>query len=383
MTTTLTSFESRLSILHVFTLSSEVGEYGGPAKVAHEISEELAKRGHNVKLISGTRNESARKTNDSLTIEVIKVRSFWKAHKLSSLISAKIIRKLVREIRQADLIHIHLGREMIPIIASIICLIHKKKYFLQTHGMCVPNSRIFIRLIDKLVMIHLINKSQKLIVLTDDEKLQMSQFRLKTLPIVVPNGIKEIKNVEQMQESETIQVIFCSRIHPQKGVFKFVEIAEIFHKDQMFSKKIYFRIYGPDSGLLTKLKIVMTSLDLPNLDKEIKPLSQEEVMTILSRSHILVLPSSRDLFPMIVLEALSVGVSVVVMPSCGFASELNKFDSNFVASSEDVRGIVFALRKQIQMGLRARSEVVAFAKENFGIELVVNKLEQLYFQSLC
>jgi len=33
--------------------------------------------------------------------------------------------------------------------------------------------------------------------------------------------------------------------------------------------------------------------------------------------------------------------------------------------------------------LRARSEVVAFAKENFGIELVVNKLEQLYFQSLC
>jgi hypothetical protein len=71
------------------------------------------------------------------------------------------------------------------------------------------------------------------------------------------------------------------------------------------------------------------------------------------------------------------------MPSCGFASELNKFDSNFVASSEDVRGIVFALRKQIQIGLRARSEVVAFAKENFGIELVVNKLEQLYFQSLC
>ena len=127
---------------------------------------------------------------------------------------------------------------------------------------------------------------------------------------------------------------------------------------------------------------MINDLDLPNLEKGIRALSQMEVMDMLSNSDILILPSSNDMYPMIVIEALSVGASVLVMPSCGFASELMRFEPKFVAPSEDVLGISTALKMLIDYGLRESTEIINFTKECFGINIVVNQLELIYKKTL-
>jgi hypothetical protein len=79
--------ESRpLSILHVLTLNGRNGEYGGPVRVAREISKELTNRGHIVEIFSGAQRGSEPIPISSSIESFVLVRPLIKALPLLSLI---------------------------------------------------------------------------------------------------------------------------------------------------------------------------------------------------------------------------------------------------------------------------------------------------------
>ena len=65
-------------------------------------------------------------------------------------------------------------------------------------------------------------------------------------------------------------------------------------------------------------------------------LQAHDVQRMLAEIDVLVLPSKDEPFPMVVLEALAVGTQVLVMPSCGFAEELRKFEFELIIELEFV-----------------------------------------------
>ncbi len=104
---------------------------------------------------------------------------------------------------------------------------------------------------------------------------------------------------------------------------------------------------------------------------------------MLMEVDLVVLPSKDEPFPMIVLEALAVGTSVLVMPSCGISMELKNFRSFFVSKSENTDGLVKSL--EISMSRRnkkERDEIMHFCREYFSIKGVADTLEHVYHNLL-
>ncbi|NBX70905.1 MAG: glycosyltransferase, partial [Actinobacteria bacterium] len=69
-----------------------------------------------------------------------------------------------------------------------------------------------------------------------------------------------------------------------------------------------FEIYGPDGG---ELELVRRELEIRNLSENVYykgALQAEDVQKLLREIDLLVLPSRDDNFPMVILEALAVGL---------------------------------------------------------------------------
>ncbi len=71
---------------------------------------------------------------------------------------------------------------------------------------------------------------------------------------------------------------------------------------------------------------------------------------------------------------------MLVMPSCGFAETLRKFDDRFVSKSETIDGLVSSFKSHMQSSesQKSRSEIREFCSNVFGITNVTNDLLTFY-----
>jgi glycosyltransferase involved in cell wall biosynthesis len=365
---------SKLSILHVLTLNGRNGEYGGPVRVARELCTELNRRGHRTHIFSGALEGSIPIQKPGLRESHVVVKPLIKKIPVSSLWNWKLISHLSNAIKNSDVIHIHFARDLIPVLAAFLAILQRKPIITQTHGMVTPDSRTSIRAIDRLLIFRLMNKSMANLVLTSNELESVKKLDLKVPQIVLPNGI-EIKWLGIEEATSSKKIVFCSRLNKRKGVDKFIDLAENFHLSEL-----EFEIYGPDGG---ELKFVETQIRERGLETTIRycgPLEADKVQEILQKSRLLVLPSENEPFPMVVLEAMAVGTSVLIMPSCGLAPLLKVFDESLVATSESFDGLLESFIKQHQGNFftNRKNEIIEFCKDGFDIRISAESLECIY-----
>jgi glycosyltransferase involved in cell wall biosynthesis len=375
------AYESKspnLSILHVLTLNGRNGEYGGPVRVARELCTELNARGFETHIFSGAIRGSDPQAKDGLSESFVHVKPLSEKFRVSSLWSWKLLKPLNQLIRKSDLVHIHFARDLIPFLAGMLAIVNRKPFVAQTHGMIISDDRLSTRLVDSIFTRPLINKSRKILVLTEMELTEARSLNLKPDLEILPNGIEVDLNSSQAQKSG-MKVIFCSRLEKRKGVDKFIELAWRFRKTSL-----KFEIYGPDSGELDFVQNEIKQRKLENNLEYKGTLQSWEVQDELRKAHLLVLPSRNEPFPMIVLEALSVGTLVLIMPSCGISQSLSNFEPNFVAQTEDVNGLEVILEKHLASSFTSpsNSQIKAFCEEEFGIGTVVSSLSKIYLKEI-
>ncbi len=365
---------SRLNVLHVLTLNGRNGEYGGPVRVARELCTELNSRGHCTRIFSGALKGSEPSPKQGLAENFVVVKPILRKLSVSSLWSWRLLAPLTNQIKKADIVHIHFARDLIPFLAAIITILNRKPFVIQTHGMIVTDGRVSTRLIDSIFTRRLISKSRTNLVLTEYELSKILELGIKSPCRVLPNGIAVTLKAKTKSEP-TNRVAFCSRLEKRKGVDKFVELA-----DSMRDSGIKFEIYGPDGGELQLVQREIKSRNLIGILEYKESLPAERVQGILNDIDVLVLPSKNEPFPMVVLEALAVGTPVLIMPSCGFASQLEKFESSFVADTEDLRGLIKSLNQQKSRKYenKTHTEIINFCTKEFGIVSVTNQLLSEY-----
>lgn len=368
----------KLSILHVLTLNGSNGEYGGPVRVARELCQELNSRGHKTHIFSGALLGSEPTPNPELSESFILVKPITQKLKVSSLWSWKLIPPLKHLIRKSDVIHIHFARDLVPFLTAFLAVILRKPFITQTHGMIISDGRISTRITDLMLTRPLINKSRLNLVLTDYEASAVKKIRIKSPAKKLPNGLA-IKGEVLPRHNSIKRVVFCSRLDKRKGVDKFIELAEQFKKSDLS-----FEIYGPDGGELNFVKSEIENKNISNTIKYKGSLPSSEVQNMLQGVDLLILPSKDEPFPMVILESLAVGTQVLVMPSCGFASQLRDFEAAFVAESEDQNGLFISFQKFFDSGfeLKSREATRAFCRDSFGISSVTDQLVQNYKKAL-
>jgi glycosyltransferase involved in cell wall biosynthesis len=369
---------SRLNVLHVLTLNGRNGEYGGPVRVARELCTELHSRGHTTHILSGALRGSEPNPKYGLSESFVLVKPLIKKLPVSSLWSWSLLAPLTKQIKRADVVHIHFARDLVPYLAAFLSILNRKPFVTQTHGMIISDGRLSTRLTDFLFTRRLIKKSRINLVLSDTELSAVLALGIKSPCKVLPNGISVSVNQKERKEP-TNRIAFCSRLEKRKGVGKFIELADSFR-----NTGIKFEIYGPDGGELEFVQSEVKSRNLSSILEYKGSLQADEVQSVLTEIDLLVLPSKDEPFPMVILEALAVGTSVLVMPSCGFAEKLKRFESTFVADTEDLYGLNDSLIRQKTGQYRNKShvEIAQFCAAEFGIESVVNLLLGEYMKAL-
>ena len=343
--------------------------------MARAICTQLQSHGHKVSIFSGTLRDSEPLLSSSLDEGFVAVSPLCERFPLSSLWSWKLIPELNRKIKEVDIVHIHFARDLIPITAAIICIFQKKKYVSQTHGMIVEDKRLVTKVLDKALVVYLLSKARINFVSNEFEKLRIIRVTNKLRLKILQNGVSIPKTVTSTLPSSVLKVAFCSRLHPQKGIDKFLELVE-----SQKNEKVEFEVFGSDGGDLWKIDEYLQSENYNPKFFYRGVLKPNEVLGELSKLDILVLPSFNENFPMIVLEALSVGACVLVMPSCGIAKELSLFDKDFVSQSESTDGLIKTFeRLKEKMPSMEKSSVIQFCQETFSVEKVCEGLEDDYY----
>jgi glycosyltransferase involved in cell wall biosynthesis len=364
-------------VLHVVTLGGPNGEYGGPLRVARELCTEQIRRGGSAVLLFGILDTLAPTNLGKFPELAISVKPISNKYKVSSLISLRFVFHLIRQIKKADVVHVHFGRDIISLIASALSLLLHRPILLQTHGMVIPDSRRITKIVDLLVVLPILHLADVKLALSIEEKESLSKLGVRKNIFIQPNGIS-IPEIElQADWNEIPRVVFCSRLFSSKGIDIFLEIVERFYCEK---KDVLFEIYGPDGGDLYKILNFVETKKLEGYLKYLGPIQPHLVQETLSKVDILVLPSSYDPYPMVVLEALSVGTSVVISNRCGQAEIVKKFDARFVPSklsAESFYSSIEAILAKKSYSID-RSKIIKFCHDNFGIEILYESLSQIY-----
>lgn len=242
-------------------------------------------------------------------------------------------------------------------------------------------SKIIRLLLFPLFKLAFSHSNQKVIIQnTDDEKLltQWGVLNPNKVILIKGSGVK-INKFNNLKEVKGLPVIcFASRLIVDKGVNEFVAAANFLKKKGI---KARFLLAG---DLDIKNPSGLNNNDLEKIKRggSVEILGfQKNIPELFSRSHIICLPSYREGFPKVLMEAAAAGRAVITtdVPGCREAIIPNKTGlmvpvKNYKALAMAIEELIFDSQKRIEMGKEGRK----FAKKNFNIEKNINKHMQVY-----
>jgi glycosyltransferase involved in cell wall biosynthesis len=368
-------------ILHLVTLLSPDGAFGGPARVALNQAAELRRRGHDVQVAAGWRGDRSRphSLNDVPmhlfpTIQLIPSLGF------SGMVSPKLSWWLLKNVAKYDVLHIHAGRDLISMASLAVAWCKRRPYVIQSHGMIQPDPRFIARLLDLLATRRFIKAAKKRFVLTQRE--QDGLAKVLDFPVEferLPNGVPDPPTTGMAVRNN--EVLFCARLQRRKRPVAFVEMAgEVLRRGIEAS----FALVGPDDGELNNVLWTIQNLGLTSVVRYEGALNYEAVLNRMNQSGVFVLPSVDEPFPMSLLEALSLGIPSVCTDTCDIAPVLRRTRSAIVTSGsvEALACAVIEIFNHDNLRQTLATNARQLVSEHFSINAVGGRLEQSYAEVL-
>jgi glycosyltransferase involved in cell wall biosynthesis len=163
-------------------------------------------------------------------------------------------------------------------------------------------------------------------------------------------------------------------MHARKRPLVFVDMAKTLLDGGLHAR---FTLIGPDEGEGSALRKALR--DEPRISWE-GALDPAAIPQRMAAASVYVLPSVREPYPMSVLEAMSVGLPVVVRADCGLAPVVQRARCGIVADGE-IQAFATAVKSILRdrllaqaMGERARQT----AHSEFGMRAIGERLIDVY-----
>lgn len=320
-------------VLRVVTLASASGKYGGPTDTAIRQSE-LANSGDiRTRVLSGAYRGDARVEPQLHTVRVRSPRSL--GHRAA--FSLSFARELIRQTRSADVVHVSIAREMIPVYASVVAILLRKPLVIQPHGMLTSRRSRVNSAID-LVIRPIVRRADRVIALTERERDELELLagtvaRDKTA--VIGNPSPEVQRNETATTPRL--VFFAARLHPRKRVRDLIEAARITGAQ---GYPYEYLIAGPDEG--DGAFVTAAAHELPNV-RYLGAISAAEVEETVSEAGVFVLPSHSEPWGNVVATAIKCGVPVIVTDSAALAGDIERLRVGRVVPDNSPRALAAAI----------------------------------------
>ena len=368
-----------MRVLHVVPWISKDNPFGGPITVALGQTAELERRGHEVRVVAGGRVDGA--LSDELSRQGVTVmRSFRVLPGLgfSGVVSPRLLWWIARHAGDYDVVHVHVCRDLVAMPAAFIAELRGRRVVLQPHGMVDGSQRRLARWWDRVMTRRVFRRAGAVLTLTDRERNDITTVtgRSPDRIDILPNGIAPAEFVKE-PERQRAQLLFCSRLHARKRPQLFVRAAIQLVRSGVEAD---FLLVGPDEGEGAAIDGILQSIGGSTI-KRAPAVSPSDVPGLLAEAAVLVLPSVDEPFPMIVLEAMSIGRPVIVSDSCGLAHFVSVHGAGLVVRSDDEASLVEAMSTLAQSAT-LRSSMGRAGYEAVGAHLtiraVVDQLEAIY-----
>lgn len=308
-----------MRILSIVTLVSPHGEYGGPLRVALNQSLALMDRGHEVTLAGAYRGYRSPPTScEGVPARLFPATNIVPRSGFSGLSAPRLLSWLGRSAGKFDVVHIHAGRDLVTLPSARIVAMKGLRYVVQTHGMIDQSDRMLAKPLDALLTLPVLKHAHRVLILTDDEgrdlEAVVGQNHMRF--VQVPNGVPTTTIVATRDRAEP-EVLYLARLAPRKRPLAFVRAAIALQPEFPAAK---FTLVGPDEGEGGAVSNEIEAARSRGVQLSWEgPLAPAHTIERMSRASIYVLPAVNEPYPMTVLEAMSVGLPVVVTHSCGLA----------------------------------------------------------------
>lgn len=364
-----------MRIISVVTLISPHGEYGGPVRVAVNQARQLSENGHDVRLLAGTSGFKVPPNE----LEGVPV-TLFPAHRVlpgagfAGLAAPALWRWLRQAVRDDDVVHIHAARDLVTLPAAAVARARGVRYVLQTHGMIDPSGHLLAKPLDALLTRPLLRDAHTVFHLTPVEREGLLAVGGPALNLVeLPNGVPP---AEPGTPTGT-EVLYLARLAPRKRPVHFVKAAAELGRE---FPEATFRIVGPDEG---EGAAVRTAIEDSGLGERIAwegALPPDQTLERLRRASIYVLPAIAEPYPMSVLEAMSVGLPVVVTSSCGLSGMVAAngagivVDESLGALIDGIRALLAHPEAAADAGRRGR----ALVRTELAMPAIAERLVEVY-----
>lgn len=362
-----------MKIVHVVTFISKDGAFGGPVAVALGQLEELARQGHDVELLAGWDGQ-AEVAASGVKVTLFKTRRLSKSG-FSGLWAPGLARAARARAISGCRVHIHLARDLVTLPAAL-AVATVVRPVLQTHGMVMPDARSVLKLIDRCLTTFIFRRARCVLALTEKEASGIRKIGGTGVTVeTIANGVR-VPALSPVGRRGN-EVVFLARLHPRKRVMAFAEMSRILIARGIRAK---FVVIGPDEGDLGRLR---SFIKTNNLDQHMcyeGVLQTGASVPRLAEAGVYVLPSTGEVFPMTVLEALAAGTPVVTTISSGIAPHLSRLGAaEIVEESPDALADAVQ-RILLNQSLRASliSNGYRGLATTFSIEAVSSRLSVLY-----
>lgn len=323
-----------MRILQVVAYISPDGAYGGPVRVAINQAKALADLGHEVVVVAaaGGFNGPMPKKFDGISVKLFPARRVLPRAGFAGIISPGLLAWLARAIENADVVHIHLARDLLTLPAAVLMMLSKKPLVVQTHGMIDHTDKISAKPLDWLMTRPVMRYAGAVLYLTESERSDLQDVAGKLIRLKnVSNGIPvpHEQAIEQREGAQdNLEVIFLARLHAHKRPMLIVhaarELADKYPRAQ-------FTLVGPDEGEAEKIQdAIRKGLDTATNLQWSGPLPPDQTIERMRRACIYALPSKAESFGMSIAEAMSIGLPVVITESCGIAPIVRQNNAGIV-----------------------------------------------------
>jgi len=348
---------------------------GGTEIATYNIAKHLGKRGHEVHIITQVNGEQLKGVEEEkFYVHSIK---FRKVPLLGIIIFWIKVLFVLKKIRP-DIIH---AQNLDMGIGGVLA-----KFFLKTpyvaygRGTDVYSPWIFKNAISKII----IKNAGAVITLTEDMKKEMTKIYKRDIS-VIPNGLdikkfnnlskENIRRVMNISNDEKI-IIFVGRLHPVKGVEYLIEAMEHIRQNDVKTKLI---IVG-DGTERERLEKLVKKFDLTKNVLFVGRISNEDIPKYMTLSDVLVLPSLKEGFPNILLEAMASGLPVIATNIGGISEIIKNGENGFLVEPKNSKAIaekilsLFENNELCKIIIEKNQEDV----KKYNWEDIAEKLEEKY-----
>ncbi|MFI8853388.1 glycosyltransferase [Streptomyces sp. NPDC053499] len=377
-----------MKALHIVTLHTPTHDFGGPTRVALNLCRGLRAQGDQAVLVAlgdGFPEKRLPRSVDGVPSRLFQARHVLPRFEVSGITSPALLAAAPRMLRSADVVHVHLMRDLVTLPVAMLAARMGRPLVLQTHGMIDPTHNRVAQAVDVLGLRRVLKKADAVLHLTPRER-ELTEAVVAPEPMGpayrLVNGVAP-QPMRAPGDGRPPTVLYCARVQEGKRPQDFVgAIPTVLEK----YPDARFVLAGPDTGALAGDMLALArSLGVGHALEYIGALDHAGVLERLRSCDVYVLPSIKDAFSVSVLEALSVGLPVVVTRTSGLAPDVAAAGAGRLVDSapddpENAVRIGRAVLELLDPAANAAASRAAWrlARDSFTLDAVVGSLRETY-----